>query len=111
MSKYVPKQGDIIYLDFNPQSGREQMGRRPALVISNNDFNSFFKNGVIVCPITNTDRNLPFHIKLPSSSRATGVVMCEQVKALDIVARNAQFYDEAPNSVVHQVLETVKLFF
>lgn len=110
MSKYIPKQGDIIYLDFNPQSGREQMGRRPALVISNNEFNSFFKNGVIVCPITNTDRNAPFHVKMPNGSRTTGVVMCEQVKALDVVARNAKFYDEAPNSVVHQVLEIVKLF-
>lgn len=58
---YMPKQGDIVFLDFNPQAGHEQKGTRPALVVSNNVYNNFTRIA-IVCPITNTDRGFPLHI-------------------------------------------------
>ena len=59
MKKYIPSKGDLIALSFNPQSGHEQKGRRPALVVSNTLFNQ--KTGLaIVCPITRTDRKCPF---------------------------------------------------
>lgn len=108
---YIPKQGDIIYLDFNPQAGHEQAGHRPALVVSNTDFNEFMQTGTIVCPITNTDREYPFQVKLPKGMKTTGVVMCDQIKSLDISARQAYFHDEAPNEVLQEVLEKIKLFF
>lgn len=111
MRQYKPKQGDIIYLDFNPQAGHEQAGRRPALIVSNNDFNDFARNGAIVCPITNTDRDLPIHVKLPSGMKTTGVIMCDQVKSLDMTVRNATFYEEVSNDVLYDVLEKIKLFF
>ena len=109
--RYIPKQGDIIFLNFDPQTGHEQAGHRPALVISNNDFNTFMQSGTIVCPITNTDRDYPFHVKLPKGMKTTGVVMCDQIKSLDISSRHAYFHDEAPNEVLHEVLEKIKLFF
>jgi mRNA interferase MazF len=80
------KQGFIIWLDFDPQTGHEQKGRRPALVISNKTFNKFSKL-VIVCPITNTDKNHPFHVKLDNRTKTTGAVLCDQARTLDISAR------------------------
>jgi len=62
MAAYVPKQGDLVALDFDPQSGHEQQGRRPALVLSKDAFNKG-TGMAICCPITNTDRRVPFHVR------------------------------------------------
>ena len=64
MPKYVPEKGDFVRLSFDPQSGYEQKGRRPALVVSNTSFN-LQTQLAMVCPITNTFRNVPFHVKIP----------------------------------------------
>jgi mRNA interferase MazF len=101
---YMPKQGDIILLEFDPQSGHEQKGRRPAFVVSNNPFNQFAKIA-IVCPITNTDRGFPLHVPLDERTKTTGVIMCEQVKALDIIARNATFLEKAPKDILEEVVD------
>jgi mRNA interferase MazF len=71
MAAYVPAKGDLIAVTFDPQSGHEQKGRRPALVISNDLFNQRTRLA-IVCPITNTKRNVPFHVALPRESTVTG---------------------------------------
>ena len=86
---YIPKRGDIIWLEFNPQAGHEQAGKRPALVISPEAYNhktSLF----LVCPITSQVKGYPFEVKIPSttSSRRN---FSDQVKSLDWQARNAQF--------------------
>ena len=69
------EQGDIVYLDFDPQSGHEQKGRRPALVISNNLFNRV-SSLTMVCPITHTDRGHPFHLRLDERTKTDGVILC-----------------------------------
>lgn len=107
---YVPEQGDIISLDFNPQAGHEQKGHRPALVVSNSTFNRRTRIA-IVCPITNTDRGFPLHIPLDSRTSTTGTVMCEQAKSLDITARNAIFKEKAPADIVEEVLDVIVGFF
>ena len=68
------EQGDIVYLDFDPQAGHEQKDRRPALVISNNLFNRV-SSLTMVCPITHTDRGSPFHIHLDSRTKTDGIIM------------------------------------
>ena len=83
------KQGDIIKLSFNPQAGHEQAGYRPAVVVSNNFFNQK-TSMTIVCPITNTNNQFPLHIPLDERVKTTGVILCEQVKALDLKARSYQ---------------------
>ena len=103
---YTPEQGDIIMLEFNPQAGHEQKGRRPAFVISNSIFNNFTKMAM-VCPITNTNRNFPLHVVLDSRTVTTGVVMCEQVKSLDILARNVEFREKAPSDIIKEVIDIV----
>ena len=101
---YIPEQGDIVYLEFDPKVGHEQKGKRPALVVSNNTYNKFTKMA-IVCPITNTNRNSPLHIKLDERTKTTGVIMCEQIKALDIYARNVSFNEKAPKDIVEEVID------
>lgn len=103
---YTPEQGDIITLEFNPQAGHEQKGRRPAIVVSNNIFNNFTKMAM-VCPITNTHRGFPLHVVLDDRVATTGVILCEQVKALDIAARNAAFKEKAPRDVVEEVVDII----
>ena len=103
MSHYTPRKGDFIALTFDPQSGHEQKGRRPALVVSNDLFNQ--KTGLaMVCPLTNTDRKIPFHCKVPESCVLTGFVMVDQVKSVDFTARNAKFIDKAPPHFLADVL-------
>jgi len=103
MPRYVPKKGDFIALTFDPQSGHEQMGRRPALVVSNTLFNR--RTGLaMVCPITNTFRNVPFHVNVPDESSVTGYIMAEQVKSVDFVSRRAKFIERAPQAIVDEVL-------
>jgi mRNA interferase MazF len=106
MPAYVPEKGDLLTLSFDPQSGHEQKGRRPALVISNFLFNR--ATGLaIVCPITNTNRNVPFHLPVPISSSLTGFVMVEQVKSVDYAARKAKFVEKAPLQFVEDVTALV----
>ena len=103
MAKYVPEKGDFIALSFDPQLGHEQKGRRPALVISNYLFNKH-TGLAIVCPVTNTNRNIPFHLPIPAASSLTGFVMVDQVKSIDYLTRKAKFIEKAPDELVVDVL-------
>lgn len=106
MPPYVPEKGDFITLSFDPQSGHEQRGRRPAIVINNFIFNK--ATGLsIVCPITNTNRNIPFHLPVPGASSLTGFVMAEQVKSIDYNARKARFVEKATPQFVEDVVAVV----
>lgn len=106
MSVYIPEKGDFMTVTFDPQSGHEQRGRRPALVISSFIFNR--ATGLaIVCPITNTDRSVPFHLPLPRASSLTGFVMAEQVKSIDFISRRAKFIEKAPQKLVEDVTAIV----
>ena len=106
MAVFVPEKGDFITLSFDSQAGHEQKGRRPALVISNFLFNQ--ATGLaIACPITNTDRKIPFHLPVPSASSLTGFVMVEQVKSIDYRARSARFVEKATPEFVEDVTALV----
>jgi mRNA interferase MazF len=103
------KQGDIIWLDFDPQTGHEQKSRRPALVISNETFNSF-SGLAIVCPITNTSKNHPFHVKLDKRTKTPGVVLSDQSRTLDIKARNYEFIEKIPYDILFEVIDIISGF-
>lgn len=100
------KQGTIIKINFNPQSGHEQAGYRPAVVISNNIFNKK-TNLVIVCPITNTNNHFPLHIPLDKRTQTTGVILCEHIKALDLNSRKYQVLEELPEDILENVIDIV----
>jgi len=86
VNDYVPDRGDIVFIQFNPQSGREQAGRRPALILSPASYNK--KVGLaLICPITNKEKGYPFESKLPEDLEVQGVVLSDHVKSLDWKAR------------------------
>ncbi len=100
--EYIPERGDIIWLNFNPQSGREQMGRRPALVISPKSYNR--KVGlVLVCPITSQVKGYPFEVELTDMT-TKGVIISDQIKSLDWRIRNAEFIEKLKLEKVAEVI-------
>ncbi|MCL2318601.1 MAG: type II toxin-antitoxin system PemK/MazF family toxin [Treponema sp.] len=100
------KQGSIILVDFDPQAGHEQKGKRPALVISNDLFNKYSEMA-IVCPITNTDKNHPLHVRLNDTTKTTGVILCDQIKTMDIKARNYRHLENIPEDILESVLDII----
>ena len=103
MPGYIPKKGDFVIVTFAPQSGHEQKGRRPAFVVSNTLFNKH-TGLAMVCPVTNTHRNIPFHVKVPDQSSLTGYIMVEQLKSIDFASRNVKFVEHAPQAILNEVL-------
>jgi mRNA interferase MazF len=103
MTTYVPQKGDFVAVTFDPQSGHEQRGRRPALVVSNTLFNKH-TGLAIVCPLTNTERSFPFHVAVMNHPNVTGFVMVEQVKSIDFRARKAKRIGRSSDSVLEEVL-------
>ena len=89
--KYVPAKGDLVILTFDPQAGHEQKGRRPALVVSNQKFNRAV-GFALVCPITNTNRDFPFHVEV-NAKQIGGYILTEQVKSIDYEARGMKFIE------------------
>ena len=108
MPKYVPQAGDFVRLTFDPQSGHEQKGRHPALVVSNTLFNVRTQLAM-VCLINNTFRNVPFHVKIPSDASLTGYIMVEQIKSVDYASRGVEFLEKASNSVLDEVLSILEV--
>jgi len=103
MAAYIPLKGDLIALSFDPQAGCEQRGRRSAIVVSNDLFNQH--TGLcIVCPLTNTQHNFPFHVLLPENRGVSGFVMVEQIKSIDYRSRKAKRIGKAPQAVLDEVL-------
>ena len=103
---YVPDRGDIVWLQFTPQTGQEQAGRRPALTLSPKSYNQ--KVGLaIFCPITNQVKGYPFEVKL-TQNKTQGVILADQVKSLDWKNRDAEFIDKAPAVIVNEVLDLLK---
>lgn len=98
---YVPDRGDLVWLQFNPQSGHEQAGRRPALTLSPKAYNQ--KSGLaIFCPITSQDKGYPFEVKI-NERHVQGVILTDQVKSLDWRMRNAEFIAKAKPEIVNDV--------
>ena len=103
MKAYIPKKGNFITVTFDPQSGHEQKGRRPALAVSNTLFNE--QTGLaMVCPLTTTDRGYPFHVAVMGNPDVRGFVMVEQVKSIDHRARQAKLIGKASDDLFDEVL-------
>jgi mRNA interferase MazF len=103
MPGYIPQKGDLVIVTFDPQSGHEQKGRRPAIIISNQLFNKH-TGLAIVCPITNTNRDHPFHIAIPEESSLTGYIMVEQVKSIDYKSRKVKYIEDVSEEILSEVL-------
>jgi len=104
----APDRGDIISLQFDPQKGREQAGRRPALVLSPRSYNATV-GLAILCPITKNRKGYPFEVGLPPRMKTKGVILADHVKSLDWQARGGRIIERVPTSVLNGVLEKVGL--
>jgi mRNA interferase MazF len=88
--RYIPRRGDVVWLQFNPQTGHEQAGRRPAVVLSPESYNRAARLALF-CPITSRTKGYPFETVVPSGFPVSGVILCDQIKSLDWEARSAEF--------------------
>ena len=106
MTEYVPGTGDLIWVNFSPQLGHEQAGRRPAVVLSPRLYNQ--NAGLLIaCPITSKVKGYPFEVPLPSGSRMQGVILADHLKSLDWRRRQAEKAGKIPGAVMEQVRELI----
>ena len=106
MVKYIPKQGDLVYIDFNPIKGHEQSGHRPAIVISNNIFNTK-TNMAILCPISSNIKEFPTHYILEDSKKIKGSVLCEHIRSIDYDARRIKYVESASENDLLSVISSI----
>ena len=103
MTNYVPERGDIVWLNFTPQIGREQQGKRPAIVISPQNYNK--KVGLaLFCPITTKQKGYPFEVKI-ANEKIYGVVLSDQIKSLDWQQRNIEFIIKATQVEINEIIK------
>ncbi len=106
--KYIPDRGDIVWLVFNPQTGREHSGKRPALVISPKAYNA--KVGLaIFCPITSKKKGYPFEVEINIKDKVDGVILSDQIKSLGWRQREAKFIVKANIKILTEVLDKISL--
>ncbi len=107
MEVYQPDRGHFIFLDFSPQAGTEQAGRRPALVLSPLAYN--VATGLaFLCPVTNRIKGGAFEVPILPGAKVTGVVLSDHLRSVDWIARNADFHSQAPTDLVLEVLARIE---
>ena len=105
--KYTPERGDIVWLNFNPWSGHEQQGKRPALVISPKEYNE--KAGLgLFCPITSKVKNYPFEVRT-ENDKITGVVLSDQIKSFDWKTREIEFITKESPAKINEIIDKINL--
>lgn len=103
---FIPAQGDVISIDFDPQSGHEQAGRRPALVLSTSAYND--STGLaVMCPITKRAKGYNFEVPVPPGQDVYGVILADQVKCLDWTTRDTTYICSLPISVLKEVVARI----
>ncbi|HZK85528.1 MAG TPA: endoribonuclease MazF [Desulfosporosinus sp.] len=110
VSTNSPDRGDVVWLQFNPQAGHEQAGKRPALVLSPKQYNQ--KTGLaLFCQITSKVKGYPYEVKLPEGFSVEGVILADQVKSLDWISRSAQFAGKVPAEIMQEVILKIETLF
>lgn len=107
MSIYIPERGDIIKINFSPQTDSGQAGFRPALVISPSAYNRL-SSLAIICPITSKQKGLNFEVSLPEDIQIYGVILCDQIKSIDWKARGAFFIERISIELMAEVLARIE---
>jgi mRNA interferase MazF len=101
---YVPRCGDVVWVTLNPQAGHEEAGRRPAVAISPQSYNS--KVGLaIFCPVTSQIKGYPFEVLIPAGLPVAGAILSDQVKSSDWRARKAELICTLPTKTISEVLQ------
>ena len=107
MAAYVPNRGDVVWINFDPQAGHEQGGRRPAIVLSPRSYNK--PSGLaLLCPVTSRVKNYPFEVPLPIGAPVAGVVLVDQVRNLDWHSRQASFIGVLDEETLVELMEKLR---
>lgn len=106
MKKYIPRRGDVVWVDFDPTAGHEQRGQRPALVLSEHQFNKI-TGLALVAPVTSRVRGHGFEVAI-TAKKVSGAVLCQQVRTLDYAARKFKLVEALPSAVVDDALAKVR---
>jgi mRNA interferase MazF len=104
---YLPDRGDIVWLDFNPRTGKEQSGHRPAIIVSPQQFNAL-SSLAFVCPITSKVKGFSFEVVLSKELNTQGVVLIHHLKSVDWKTRKVKFIEKAPLSVIEEISAKLK---
>jgi mRNA interferase MazF len=108
VASYVPDAGDIVWLDFDPQAGREQGRRRPALVLTESAYNR--ASGLaVVCPITSKRKPYPFALPVVVD-KVEGAVLVDHLKSLDWKVRAVKFHSRADSALLNRVRAYIAVF-
>jgi mRNA interferase MazF len=107
---YCPDKGDIVWLDFSPQKGHEQAGKRPAICISSKAYNEK-TNLALFCPITSTIKGYPFEVVLPIDFSIQGVILSDQIRSLDWQQRNSSYIGTISEDLFQIVLAKITALF
>ncbi|MFI3271742.1 MAG: type II toxin-antitoxin system PemK/MazF family toxin [Pseudomonadota bacterium] len=100
------RRGDFVWVDFDPQAEHEQTKRRPALVLSPDEYNKR-SNLILVLPITSKRKNYPFEVVLPDNLAVSGSILTDQIKNIDPIARKCAYCGHIPNDILAEVLAKV----
>lgn len=103
---YIPSRGDVIFINCNPQSGKETAGHRTALVLSQQAYTKA-TGMVLVCPITNTKGLHLLQIEIPKGHSVTGVIISDQIKSFDFYERDGYFHCKLPDKLVKKVIDNL----
>lgn len=104
---YTPDRGDIVWLNFTPQAGHEQKGKRPAIILSPKEYNK--KTGMAVCcPISSNVKGYPFEV-IVNGKKIDGAVLSDHLKILDWKARDIKFIEKAHTEVLNEVVEKISV--
>ncbi len=103
---FIPDRGDIVWLNFTPQSGHEQRDKRPALVVSPKIYNE--KTSLCIClPITSKIKGYPFEVPLPKDLQIEGVILTDQIKNLDFTSRQIAYIGKIPKNILSIVQKNI----
>jgi mRNA interferase MazF len=105
--RYIPERGDLVWLSFDPQAGREQAGRRPALILSPSLYNGRV-GFAFVCPVTSRVKGYPFEVPLPEGLPISGAVLADHLRSADWVARRVELAGRAPLSIVAETIAKLR---
>ncbi|MDX1950404.1 MAG: endoribonuclease MazF [Rickettsiales bacterium] len=104
--KYIPEKGDIVWLNFEPQAGKEILKRRPAIVLSPKKYNQL-TSMFIVCPATTKIKNYPFEVEFSIDKKAKGAFLADQIKSLDWKIRKVKFIKKSDSKTLNEILAKI----
>jgi mRNA interferase MazF len=105
----VPERGDLVWIDLDPHAGHEQAGRRPALILSPREYNAASRGLALICPISTKAKGYPFEVAVPPNSGAKGVIIADQVKSVDWVARGAVRMGRVQATTLQEVTDLIAI--